>query len=544
MVDAPSRLAYHDGSFVDSDDARPLRILAEYLEPLHRFREQRIQDTVVFFGSARITPEGPLGRYYDDARDARPAADRVVERAAGRPPLRRLLRRRPRHHGGGEPRRARRRRPDHRPQHRAAARAASRTRTSRPSSAFEFHYFFMRKLWFSHLARALVVVPGRLRHARRAVRDADARPRRASSSATSRSSSTARDYWNEVINFEAMVRHGMIDARGSATLFSFADDPSTALALLQAKLPTRPEPTTPAFAKSRTPPRPRAPARDRRSSSSARRRPSPGRSTSCARRAPRCCSTAACFRAGGASRSRRTATSRSTGGRSTPSCSRTRTSTTRGRCRCCAGTASTGPIYATPATRDLAAPMLLDAAMIQEADARYIARLIERGEPDLEPVEPLYGEADVAKVLAQMVGPALPPPADDRAGRRGDVPRRRPRAGQRHRRARHRGRRPDAAPRLHRRSRAPPPADPARPRGAARRRVPRHREHLRRPPARPDRAAGRGAGRGDPAHLRARRQGRHPVVRARARAGGRLRAQAAPRATGASRRCRSTSTRR
>ena len=63
-----------------------------------------------------------------------------------------------------------------------------------------------------------------------------------------------------------------------------------------------------------------------------------------------------------------------------------------------------GPVYATPATRDLAAPMLLDAAMIQEADARHIARLIERGEPDLEPVEPVYGEADVAKALAQMVG--------------------------------------------------------------------------------------------------------------------------------------------
>ena len=57
MAAAPSRLAYHDGDFVDSDDARPLRILAEYLEPLRRFRQQRIQDTVVFFGSARITPK-------------------------------------------------------------------------------------------------------------------------------------------------------------------------------------------------------------------------------------------------------------------------------------------------------------------------------------------------------------------------------------------------------------------------------------------------------------------------------------------------------
>ena len=64
----------------------------------------------------------------------------------------------------------------------------------------------------------------------------------------------------------------------------------------------------------------------------------------------------------------------------------------------------TGPVYATPATRDLAAPMLLDAAMIQQADARTIARLIARGEPGIDPVEPLYDEADVMKVLGQMVG--------------------------------------------------------------------------------------------------------------------------------------------
>jgi metallo-beta-lactamase family protein len=63
-----------------------------------------------------------------------------------------------------------------------------------------------------------------------------------------------------------------------------------------------------------------------------------------------------------------------------------------------------GPIYGTPATRDLAAPMLLDAAMIQESDARYIAGLVARGVPGVEPVEPLYREADVMAVLGQMVG--------------------------------------------------------------------------------------------------------------------------------------------
>src|SRR4028118_590467 len=47
-------LAYHDEDFLESPDARPLRILAEYLEPLRRFRQENIQDTVVFFGSARV----------------------------------------------------------------------------------------------------------------------------------------------------------------------------------------------------------------------------------------------------------------------------------------------------------------------------------------------------------------------------------------------------------------------------------------------------------------------------------------------------------
>ena len=47
-------LAYLDPEFLNGEEARPLRILAEYLEPLSRFKAQNIQDTVVFFGSARI----------------------------------------------------------------------------------------------------------------------------------------------------------------------------------------------------------------------------------------------------------------------------------------------------------------------------------------------------------------------------------------------------------------------------------------------------------------------------------------------------------
>jgi metallo-beta-lactamase family protein len=62
-----------------------------------------------------------------------------------------------------------------------------------------------------------------------------------------------------------------------------------------------------------------------------------------------------------------------------------------------------GPIYTTPATRDLCAVMLADAAMIQASDARYINKLIERDGVDMEPVEALYTQADVVRVLERMV---------------------------------------------------------------------------------------------------------------------------------------------
>ena len=66
-------LAYLDPQFLESEEARPLRILAEYLEPLGRFKAQNIQDTVVFFGSARI-----------HSREAAEQALERLERRAGR----------------------------------------------------------------------------------------------------------------------------------------------------------------------------------------------------------------------------------------------------------------------------------------------------------------------------------------------------------------------------------------------------------------------------------------------------------------------------
>jgi len=243
-------LAYKNEEFLDSDDARPLRILAEYLEPMHAFHRARICDTIVFFGSARTAPDGPLGQYYDAARElARLVttwsknlashAHRYVVCTGG---------------GGGIMEAA----------NRGASEAGGRTiglniglpHEQRPNPyvtrelTFEFHYFFMRKLWFAHLARALVVFPGgfgTLDELTEILTLTQTRKLDRPIPIVLYGSS----YWKEVINFEALVRHGMI-APEDLALFQYADDPATALAQLQAGIAAELEEATPAIAHSRT----------------------------------------------------------------------------------------------------------------------------------------------------------------------------------------------------------------------------------------------------------------------------------------------------
>src|SRR5437868_10568291 len=141
------RLAYRDEAFLDSDAARPLRILAEYLQPLDAFARERVHDTIVFFGSARLRPDGPLGRYYTEAREL---ARLVTEWSHGiASPAQRFL-----VCSGGGP-------GIMEAANRGALDAGGRTiglniglpHEQRPNPyisprlGFQFHYFFMRKLW-------------------------------------------------------------------------------------------------------------------------------------------------------------------------------------------------------------------------------------------------------------------------------------------------------------------------------------------------------------------------------------------------------------
>jgi len=243
-------LSYEDEEFVGGEDGRPLRILAEYLVPLHRFRRARIHDTIVFFGSARLRADGPLARYYAEARElarlltlwskSLPTHEhRYVVCTGG---------------GGGIMEAA----------NRGASDAGGRTvglnislpHEQRPNRyitrelSFEFHYFFMRKLWFAHLARALVVFPGgfgTLDELMEILTLAQTRKLEHSIPIVL----YGNDYWREIINFDALVKHGVIDA-DDLRLFTPADTPAQALAFLQSRLSPDTDPTTPGFAHSRT----------------------------------------------------------------------------------------------------------------------------------------------------------------------------------------------------------------------------------------------------------------------------------------------------
>ena len=241
-------VAYKNAEFLDSEEARPLRIIAEYLAPLQAFRREQISDTVVFFGSARLAPDGPLGRYYDEAREL---ARRVTAWSMSLPsPARRCV---VCSGGGGGIMEA---------ANRGASEAGGRTiglniglpHEQRPNAfvtpelCFEFHYFFMRKLWFAHLARALVVFPGgfgtldelteilTLAQTRKLSRDIPV-------------ILYGTSYWKEILNFDALVRNGMIAAE-DLELFQFADAPAAALEILEARLATEPAGTSPGFAHS------------------------------------------------------------------------------------------------------------------------------------------------------------------------------------------------------------------------------------------------------------------------------------------------------
>ena len=246
--------AYENEGFLKSPDARTLRILAEYIEPESRFRELRVRDTVVFFGSARIIPrdvaeaelaaaergEGSvesartrlaMSRYYEDTRQL---AHRLTEWSKNLPGTdRRFV-----VCSGGGPGIME-----------AANRGASEARgenvglnISLPFEqaenpyitrrlAFEFHYFFMRKFWFTYLAKAMVVMPGgfgTLDEFMEMVTLVQTKKIRKPLPIVL----YGKDYWDEVLDLNPLSEWGAINER-DLKLLCYRDTPASAFAALK-----------------------------------------------------------------------------------------------------------------------------------------------------------------------------------------------------------------------------------------------------------------------------------------------------------------------
>lgn len=269
IAPAPARirqpkLAYRDGRFMESSDARTLRIGAEYLEPQARLQKAGVLNTIVFFGSARILPQDVAQAQLSSLElenaagpvpeDRLRAARRAVEMSRYYEEARRLARlitewslslRHGNHFlvvcSGGGP---------------GIMEAANRGASEAgglsiglniklpfeqkanayvsPNLNFVFKYFFMRKLWFAQPARALIVFPG-------GYGTMDELWEFVTLLQTRKMGHQAfilmygSDYWKRLINFDFLVESGTI-GEDELRLLRFVDSPEQALAIIKQKL--------------------------------------------------------------------------------------------------------------------------------------------------------------------------------------------------------------------------------------------------------------------------------------------------------------------
>jgi uncharacterized protein (TIGR00730 family) len=254
-------VAYDNQSFLHSPDGRILRILAEYQEPLARFRREQIQDTVVFFGSARFqeqkaATEGlaaigekhatpaqlqedlkraqatiDTARYYEDARKLAhmltkwsiniPARrHRFVVTTGGGPGIMEAANLGA-HEAGGKSIGLNIQLPFEQHPNQFVT----------PSLNFQFHYFFMRKFWFAYLAKGLVIFPG-------GFGTMDELFEILTLAQTEKLAKKilvviyGSEYWNKIINFQAFVDSGTVSPQ-DLDLFKVVDNPEEAFEFLR-----------------------------------------------------------------------------------------------------------------------------------------------------------------------------------------------------------------------------------------------------------------------------------------------------------------------
>jgi uncharacterized protein (TIGR00730 family) len=250
----PAPLAYKNEPFLSSPDGRILRLLSEYIEPLSRFRREQIQDTVVFFGSARFHSRDAaqnrltvaaqqaremkraqaavdMARYYEDARRLAylltewsiqiPAKRRRFVVTTGGGPGIMEAANLGAHEAGGK----------------TIGLNINLPFEQNPnpyissSLNFEFHYFFMRKFWFAYLAKALVIFPG-------GFGTLDELFEILTLAQTEKLAKKilvviyGSEYWKKIINFDAMADAGVISPQ-DLDLFKIADSPEESFEYLK-----------------------------------------------------------------------------------------------------------------------------------------------------------------------------------------------------------------------------------------------------------------------------------------------------------------------
>jgi uncharacterized protein (TIGR00730 family) len=255
-------VAYQNEPFLDSPDGRILRILAEYQEPLARFRREQIQDTVVFFGSARFQgrkdaantltaveknhalPAAELekdlkraqagvdmARYYEDARrlafmltkwsiEIPARRRRFVVTTGGGPGIMEAANLGA-HEAGGKTIGLNIQLPFEQ----------SPNQYVTPALNFQFHYFFMRKFWFAYLAKGLVIFPG-------GFGTMDELFEILTLAQTDKLAKKilvviyGSEYWNRILNFQAFVDAGTISPE-DVNQFKMVDTPEDAFEYLR-----------------------------------------------------------------------------------------------------------------------------------------------------------------------------------------------------------------------------------------------------------------------------------------------------------------------
>ncbi|MDA5194492.1 LOG family protein [Govanella unica] len=239
----PSNKSYKDPNFINSPAARPLRIMSEYLGPKTYLEQHNIEDTVVIFGSARLQPRDvaeaglrnaeaageatgiargqlmvEMSQYYEATRELarrltewslnlEGSSHRFVVCSGGGPGIMEAANRGAREAGG----------------------ASVGFNISLPFEQshnpyiteelnFEFHYFFMRKFWFAYLAKAFVVMPGGFGTLDELMEILTLLQTRKMTKVVP-IVLFGKQFWNDVINLQALVRYGTISAEDLDLLY-------------------------------------------------------------------------------------------------------------------------------------------------------------------------------------------------------------------------------------------------------------------------------------------------------------------------------------